>query len=218
MAGKVDGRLCDYGSSMDESGDESKSGGVLESVNDKTETPKYSFSHESDDHKSVKEGTPRVGSKIPRQYRKASRSSSREGSSLKRSKHGNSRRRRSRSKSYSRSHRSHRHRRDCRHRHRRRRSRDESSHRRRRRPRSSSSASRSSASRSRSRDRRSSRCERDRDGALSRKIVGSRGELARARESVKPVDPIAARLEAANKASAIMASAFKPGELLSFCC
>ncbi|KAM3172874.1 hypothetical protein ACTXT7_013654 [Hymenolepis weldensis] len=208
MAEKIGGKLCDYGSSMDESGDESRSGIAIETLNDKVETPKNSSSHESDDQKSAKGDTTRVESKAPRQYRKASRSSSRERSLSKRSKHGKSRRHRSRSRS--RSHRSHRRdrSRDRRHRHRRHHSRDESSRHRHRRHRSSSSTSRSS-SRSGSRDRRSSRRDGDRDGAFSRKIVGSRSELARAKESVRPVDPVAARLEAANKASAIMASAFK---------
>lgn len=37
-----------------------------------------------------------------------------------------------------------------------------------------------------------------------------------AKETVKPLDPVAARLEAANKASAIMASAVKPSEYFHF--
>lgn len=37
--------------------------------------------------------------------------------------------------------------------------------------------------------------------------------LCQAQEAVKPVDPIAARLEAVNKASAIMANAVKPSGL-----
>ncbi|VUZ53546.1 unnamed protein product [Hymenolepis diminuta] len=84
MAEKIGDKLCDYGSSMDESGDESRSGIAIETLNDKVETPKNSSSHESDDQKSSKEDTGRVESKAPRQYRKASRSSSRERSLSKR--------------------------------------------------------------------------------------------------------------------------------------
>ncbi|VDD77686.1 unnamed protein product [Mesocestoides corti] len=159
--------------------------------------------------------------KIPRQYRHGIRhSSSHDRSSSFRSKRGSESRRERRSRSRSRSHgrrshwrrdhsREHRH---VRH-HRRHRSRSHEEARRRRRRderrrrRSSSSSSSSSCQRS----RHSSKREKERETGFSRKIIGSRSELAKAQEAVKPVDPIAAKIEAANKASAIMASAIRPG-------
>ncbi|KAM7535322.1 hypothetical protein Aperf_G00000093922 [Anoplocephala perfoliata] len=221
MAEKLISKLCDYGSSMDESADESKTIRDPGQLKNKVDSLKNFSTHEPDDQKS-KQGSPIVESKLPRQYRKPSKSSSHERSSSDRSKHGDGSRRHRRSSSRSRSHRgshvSHRHRdrgRERRHRQRRRRdSHGESSHRRRkeeRRHRSPSSSS-SSTSDSRRDRRRSARRERDRDTGFSRKIIGSRSELARVKESVRPVDPVAARLEAANKASAIMASAVKLGE------
>ncbi|VDM33010.1 unnamed protein product [Hydatigera taeniaeformis] len=209
MADKVDGKLCDYGSSMDESEDEARR------MSDAQEATSSGSSPGSSGVRSDgKASSPKMLFNTPRQHC---------DDSSKRSKHGRTSRRtrRSRSRSHSRSRdrsgRSHR-RRD--HSRERRRDRDNCSHRRRRsysregirrrrqgrRRRSSSSSSSSDVRRS----RHSPRHGRDRETAFSRKIIGSRSELAKVQEAVRPVDPIAAKLEAVNKASAIMASAVKP--------
>ncbi|KAL5108903.1 hypothetical protein TcWFU_005018 [Taenia crassiceps] len=224
MADKADGRLCDYGSSMDESGDEARKVSDSHTRGPKEAASSGSSPSSSGSQSDGKVPSSKVDSRPHRQHCEDIPGFLCEGFSSRRnpsvcSKYGRSSRRdrRSRSRSRERSRRSH-HRRDRsrdrnHHSHRRRRScsREDIRRRRRgeRRRRSSSSSSSSSEGR---RARRSSRHGRERETAFSRKIIGSRSELAKVQEAVRPVDPIAAKLEAVNKASAIMASAVKPSE------
>ncbi|CDI98643.1 arginine:serine rich coiled coil protein 2 [Echinococcus multilocularis] len=222
MADKVEGKLCDYGSSMDESGDEVRRISESQARDPKETTSSSSSPTSSGIQSDEKDISPKVDSKMPRQYCEDIHDFSCGGSSSRRSKHGRSSRRdrRSRSRSCERSRRSYR-RRDRSREHRR--DHDHHSHRRRRtygrevirRRRREDKRHRSSSSSSPSDGRRahhSSRHGRERETAFSRKIIGSRSELAKVQEAVRPVDPIAAKLEAVNKASAIMASAVKPSE------